>query len=468
MMRVDNIGFGMSTAWNESNNGAQAASMIRTDNVFGVIDHCTTTGGYLTFANISLSSYLGVGGNGDNSYAQPDSFGTANAVYLENNNLYNAMEITDTEFPPAGGAVGGGRQVGRFNHINSVGGSWAGFAGHGLDTDGRPQGVRQIEAYGNSISCSGGGCNTAVASYRGGTGLVFGNSLTANYSSTGGYFNSIANITVYRTVYATGAWGACGGSSPYDTNDGVVYYSGTVSNGNGLTMSDSSKNWSVNQLIPAGAPFSVYDVTQGFWAEIVGNTNNTITIQSPISESGWGGINTGDSYQILRATVCADQGGRGVGRYVSGSTPSSSGPLAQKLDPIYEFDNPISGSLNQGHVTTNTGRTIENRDWYTDEGSGQQTSPTAPFNGSKGVGWGSLANRPSSCTAGVGYWASDQGSWNTSSNSFGQGTLYKCTSTNTWSSAYTPYTYPHPLITGNSSTASGPPNPPVNLTATTQ
>jgi len=32
------------------------------------------------------------------------------------------------------------------------------------------------------------------------------------------------------------------------------------------------------------------------------------------------------------------------------------------------------------------------------------------------------------------------------------GTLYKCTSTNTWTSYYTPYTYPHPLITALSDT----------------
>jgi hypothetical protein len=27
------------------------------------------------------------------------------------------------------------------------------------------------------------------------------------------------------------------------------------------------------------------------------------------------------------------------------------------------------------------------------------------------------------------------------------GALYKCTATNTWTSYYTPYTYPHPLVT---------------------
>ena len=31
-------------------------------------------------------------------------------------------------------------------------------------------------------------------------------------------------------------------------------------------------------------------------------------------------------------------------------------------------------------------------------------------------------------------------------------TLYKCTSTNTWTAYYTPYTYPHPLISGTDTT----------------
>jgi hypothetical protein len=55
------------------------------------------------------------------------------------------------------------------------------------------------------------------------------------------------------------------------------------------------------------------------------------------------------------------------------------------------------------------------------------------FDGTKGVGVGLLAARPSTCTTGVGYWATDES------------ILYKATATNTWTAYYTPYTYPHPL-----------------------
>jgi len=58
----------------------------------------------------------------------------------------------------------------------------------------------------------------------------------------------------------------------------------------------------------------------------------------------------------------------------------------------------------------------------------------ASFNGTSGVGVGLLSERPSSgLTVGVAYWATDTR------------TLYRATAANTWTTYYTPYTYPHPL-----------------------
>ena len=66
--------------------------------------------------------------------------------------------------------------------------------------------------------------------------------------------------------------------------------------------------------------------------------------------------------------------------------------------------------------------------------------------------WGPIANRPATCTSngqgtGVGYWATDEGDWN-STNPGPDGQLYTCSAPNTWTLYYTPYAYPHPLITG--------------------
>ena len=463
-LRIDNIIFGETTHWTEAGNGSAADSMIRTDNVFGVLDHNTLpTGSSVVFYNVNHSAYLGVGGYGDNSWAQPDSFGGANNLYAENNSLYIEESVSDAEFAPGGGGVGGARQVGRFNHVTSSGG-FGGFGIHGLDTDGRPQGGRQLEVYGNSFSCISGSCNI-LAGYRSGTGYTFGNTTTRTGSA---FFNSFASIAVYRTVFSTSSgWGGCGGSSPYDTNDGTVYYSGTNTGSNGsTTLTDAMKSWTTNQFTPTGAPYSVYDVTRGWWAEISSNTATTLTIQPSIPEQT-NTFNNGDSYQILRATVCADQGGRGQGNYVSGSTPSPASALSQALDPIYEWDD-SAAVLGQPNVGTDTLRTIANRDWYTDGSNGNphaQTSPTSPFNGTSGVGFGTLANRPTTCTPQVGYFATDQGNWNQSGNGFGQGELFVCASPNNWTMKYEPYTYPHPLSTGSTS-PTGAPNPPTNLTGT--
>jgi hypothetical protein len=448
-LRVDNIIFGETTPWTESGNGNPAGWLILTDNVFGVLDHNTMPNGSGTdFSDPNHSAYLGVGGYGDNSWAAPDSTGGANNLYEENNVLYTTTAITDCEEAPVGGAVGGCRYVARFNHVVSNGGFGV-FGNHGLDTDGRPQGGRQIEAYGNTFNCVSSSCNVPVG-FRSGTGFIFGNTVT---QSAGAWFNAFVGVVVYRNVFTgSSGWGACGGSSPYDTNGGVTYYSGTTTSGSsGMVLYDSTKSWTTNQFIPTGAPYSVYDVTKGFWAEVASNTATTITIQPSLPEQT-NAFGVGDSYQILRATVCADQTTRGRGAYVSGSTPTPAAPLSQALDPIYEWDDTAS-LLGEGvNVYPNgTLRLVANRDWYTDGSGGTphaQTSSTSPFNGSSGVGFGTLANRPTSCTPYVGYFATDQGSWNGSGNGFGQGELFVCTATNTWTLYYTPYPYPHPLTQG--------------------
>jgi PKD repeat protein len=58
-----------------------------------------------------------------------------------------------------------------------------------------------------------------------------------------------------------------------------------------------------------------------------------------------------------------------------------------------------------------------------------------PFDGTRGIGVGLLSARPSTCTTGVGYWATDTKK------------LYRAVATNTWAEYYQPFTYPHPLRT---------------------
>lgn len=207
--------------------------------------------------------------------------------------------------------------------------------------------------------------------------------------------------------------------------------------------------------------------------KLVRQNNGTYTQQA--TPNGWGYAGTAfngvgsnwdkgtfDGSDTLRGYPAIDQVGRGAGDLLTGTFPSkvnsTTGTIKhpnQAHEPAYFWNN--TGSIVPGWggaaVSNQAGnaRVMENRDFYLQAG-GVQVSPTSPFNGTVGCGWGPIAFRPTTCTPGVGYFATDEGDWNkTESNPYGvqmngaSGKLYKCTAPNVWTEYYTPYTYPHPL-----------------------
>lgn len=163
----------------------------------------------------------------------------------------------------------------------------------------------------------------------------------------------------------------------------------------------------------------------------------------------WGQCNGTAAYDENQAGQagyrCLDQPGSGQQQlaFVHDSFPPSPAAWRQEvLQPNYAWSNTLNGS-NSALVSNRPTHIVANRDYY---------DFTAAFTGATGVGVGGIAARPSSCTPGVGYWATDEGTWD-SSHAGADGRLYRCTAPNTWTLSYTPYAYPHPLVTG----ASAPP-----------
>jgi hypothetical protein len=171
-------------------------------------------------------------------------------------------------------------------------------------------------------------------------------------------------------------------------------------------------------------------------------------VRSYLAVSGTGetglcdGSSSWDGNANSNGWPCRDQIGRGSDAAVW----SLGGAYTQSSIPAYLWSNIKSSSNQTVTVANGCGSWIvAGRDYY------QSPSSYSSFDGSSGVGCGPLSARPTTCSTGAGYWATDQ-SCTSLSGMVGvkpptpiSGTLYKCTATNTWTSYYTPFTYPHPL-----------------------
>jgi hypothetical protein len=323
----------------------------------------------------------GTDANGDIEWSTATAFGTNDFFFIEDNEI-NGTTGGATYDSALTDCVSGGKFVARFNTMVASVISQTHPTGHSPGDD---RGCRAHEAYANLVTSPlTANPNFAMDYNNSGAGLTWGNSIDQVYKNIF-YFNNCRTDSVicsYGQNTPPAGWGYCNGTSVWDTN---------------------------------GSP-----------------------------------------------NVCIDQPGRGQGDLLVGSyltsnrlndaTGTQTWPN-QALEPIYEWS--TTGDIVAGwggNWVSNLVPTMiaANRDYYLhhgntgcDAGAGSCTT---------GVGVGTLANRPSNCTTGVAYFATDQGSWNTTStNTYGvqrsgaDGVLYKCTATNTWTSYYTPYTYPHAL-----------------------
>jgi hypothetical protein len=149
-----------------------------------------------------------------------------------------------------------------------------------------------------------------------------------------------------------------------------------------------------------------------------------------------GNTNPNPASGVVDGWPCRDQIGRSSD---SGAYPSNQASVPAMFWLNRSATAPMTIDLATG---VSASHIVADRDYYISNAS---------FNGTSGIGCGTFADIPATCTTGVSYWATTQ-SCSDLTGMVGanpvtpiSGTLYKCTETDTWTAYYTPYTYPHPL-----------------------
>jgi len=382
-VRVDHSHFNVSTYTSSG-----GSSGMQWDGcLYGVVDHNiwdanadSVNNGFRAYNQGTCNNdSIGVG---DQSWTLPTGFGTNAFMFIEDN-IFNSGAGND--------CTKGGKFVARHNTFNMTGAPPS-LQTHPTGGAGRERGCRAWEIYDNTFTAQPSNYINTVMWASSGTGLVWGNTIPS--SSTGGG-------TGYRSVI------------------------------NGHEMRHDNSTYT--QAAPPNG-----------W----GYCNST-TVGGVPGPSNWDQNTSGqDGY------ACLDQVGRGAGDLLVGGFSSDgsgsnnvinsatgcnySSPCAyprQALEPVYEWADAYTPVPNNpsGIWSESEDEIQNNRDYFL----GTSNSGAAiSFNGTTGVGAGVLASRPNTCTTGVAYWVTDQGS---------SGTLYQCSSPNTWTVYYTPYTYPHPL-----------------------
>jgi hypothetical protein len=442
--------------WSLGNKGG----VTFTEYARGVVDH-----NYFLHPNVAVlvwyvshASWEDVsnGGFGDQSWAAASTMGSADAVYFESNTVLNTYTGVWLYFTDG---LYGERKVSRFNDITGM----LATGNHGLESGGRQRSSRHTEAYYNKIT------NTLLAmsdyaSSRGGTGRFFGNAAT---SSGAGSYDRATQLTTYRP-------NGVGDSTKYPLGPcGVLSISTASWTGGTATVTLGSTDWQhaavgTAKLTVAGVTPSGYNITGALITGKTGTTVSYAVVSDPGAYSSGGTVRQPiDENSDSTGYRCADQIGAGVGDLVDSSATSWAW-ANQALEPFYLWNNTVNGAIGDTGVT-GTAVIVENRDYYTDDG----TAFTCIAGGGRdGVGIGTAAQMATfvGCTAGVGFWVTDEGTWNTSGGAnvlsyTGHGRLYRYVS-GAWVRCYNlcpggvpdtgePYTYPHPLAVDVATTVTG-------------
>jgi len=435
---------------------------------YGLVDHnyfqdATTSGSESSIPVVAGGDFPS---HGEQNWNDATNLGTNQGLVAEQNYFVSQHLNTEGFFDCYFGA----KITVRFNTV--VGTELGGC--HGTDTGYPFFGAVVQEVYGNSATNST-GTQVNVMNVRSGATMAFGNSFAGSTpwnslilqylrygyqnSNAVGWGAAQAGLNWIIPNASTGSWSTGNSLNVPNYQTNYAYAAGAAvidSNGCNLQTSAGGKTGSTEPTCPAFGS-TVTDNGGVIWQNVGGTTT-----ASSMTTAGWCAVNP-DTICSANSTCSALSSGDTCTRYFDangGVYPYRDQPCFghnQVSMPCYEWNNTGSNIPSPLFTTATSSIIGQNRDYYDYMSTG--------FTGALGVGSGLLASAPSTCTAGVAYFATDQGSWNQSGNGFGNGVLYQCGSGNTWTAYYTPYAYPDPLESAGTGST---PSPPTNLTATAQ
>lgn len=181
--------------------------------IYGVIDHSIIENSGAI--EVWSDDWNNAGGTtnqnffGDGSWAAPTNFGSASAIFIEDN-IFNSGSITGQSNSYMSDCYSGGRVVYRYNTMNNVGADTHPTGGAGADI----RGCRSTEIYNNTFN---GAVSPTTSTYdffymQSGTALVWGNTATGYQHFIDLHTTRLNNVTYGQTATPNG-WGYCGTSS---------------------------------------------------------------------------------------------------------------------------------------------------------------------------------------------------------------------------------------------------------------
>jgi hypothetical protein len=292
---------------------------------FGVIDHCSFQmyGGANAIEVFGGTS--GDNGLGDYSWSTPYAYGSSNAMFIEDNYISSAFKFAAID------VFDGGRAVIRNNFFQGT------FVyTHGSESGQRYRSARVVEVYRNIFNYSPTVFDngSSAITVRGGTALIYNNSITNFYAVTSLQDYRTTDNSPYFTPWF-GATGLCG----YDSNSPALWTGVAASTTNCLVA--ANPGWTNNQFYGC----TVYNSNKNLCGIVITNNANTMWFLGSASPQFQITFTSGDPVVVHLVYPQLDQPGRGGGDLMTGDVPAANWPR-QASEPIYFWNNTLNYNYN--------------------------------------------------------------------------------------------------------------------------